>query len=123
MQIQVNTDRNIEGHEKLSEWVSATVEDALDRFSDHITRVEVHLSDENGSKKGEEDKRCLMEARLKGRQPIAVTHDAANLDQAVHGAAEKLSRSIESTRGRLNDHHPRNRQPLPAETEELPDEE
>lgn len=103
MHIQVNTDRNIEGHEKLATWVSGTVEDVLGRFSEHITRVEVHLSDENAGKKGEHDKRCMMEARLKGRQPIAVTHEAASVDQAVNGAVDKLSRSIESTRGRLND--------------------
>jgi ribosome-associated translation inhibitor RaiA len=103
MHIQINTDRNIEGREKLAAWVSGTVEDALGRFSEQITRVEVHLSDENSSKSGPNDKRCMMEARLKGRQPIAVTHEAGNLDQAVQGAADKLSRSIESARGRLND--------------------
>jgi ribosome-associated translation inhibitor RaiA len=81
------------------------VESALNRFSDHITRVEVHLSDENSEKKGgEHDMRCVMEARLEGRQPIAVTHQAATVDEAVDGAADKLTRLIESTLGRLRDH-------------------
>jgi len=66
--------------------------------------VEVHLSDENSDRKGgNDDMRCVMEARLEGRQPIAVTDQAATLDQAVRGDANKLARLIESTLGRLRD--------------------
>jgi hypothetical protein len=101
MQVQVNTDRHIEGREALATRVEAAVETALGRFRDEVTRVEVHLSDENSHKGGPNDKRCLMEARLAGRQPTAVTHSAPTVDQAVRGAAEKLARSIESTLGRL----------------------
>ena len=104
MQIQINTDSNIEGREKLADHVKGVVEGALGRFREQITRVEVHLSDENGHKSGQDDKRCMMEARIEGRQPTAVTHQAANLDQAINGAADKLQRSIESTLGRLHDH-------------------
>jgi ribosome-associated translation inhibitor RaiA len=103
MQIQVNTDSNIEGREKLTDHVRSVVESALNRFNDRITRVEVHLSDQNGGKSGQDDMRCMMEARLKGRQPTAVTHDAATLDQAVDGAADRIQRSIESALGRLRD--------------------
>jgi len=42
MQIQVSTDANIECHEALTTQTSSVVESALSRFSDHITRVEVH---------------------------------------------------------------------------------
>lgn len=103
MHIQINTDHNIAGREELAIHVKGVVEAALGRFSDRITRVEVHLSDQNGDKSGQDDKRCMVEARLEGRQPIAVTHQAASLDDAVEGAAEKLKRSLESTLGRLND--------------------
>ena len=102
MQIQINSGHNIEVHEALAAEISGVVERALSRFSDHITRVEVHLSGEDSDKKvGHDDMRCMMEARLEGRQPIAVTHQAATLDQAVDGAADKLHRLIESTLGRL----------------------
>ena len=112
MQIQINTDRNIEGREALAAQVSGVVESALSRISDHITRVEVHLSDENSEKKGgNEDMRCMIEARLEGRQPIAVTHQAATLDHAVDGAADKLTRLIESTLGRLRDQKSRRTDP------------
>lgn len=105
MQIQINTDRNIAGREKLTAHFKAVLKDALSRFSGQITRVEVHLSDENSHKtSGLDDKRCVLEARLKGLQPIAVTHQAATLDQAVDGAAEKLKKSLESTLGRLHNH-------------------
>ena len=122
MQIQINTDRNIAGHEALGAQVSGVVENALSRISDHITRVEVHLSDENSDKKGGNDNmRCVIEARLEGRQPIAVTHQAATLDQAVDGAAGKLSRLIESTLGRLRDQKSRRTDPPPPGSK-LPEE-
>ena len=106
MKVLINTDRNIEGHEALAAEVSGVVESALSRFSDVITRVEVHLSDENSDKNGgNDDIRCMMEARLEGRQPAAVTHQAATLHEAVDGAAEKLAASLESTLGRLRDRH------------------
>ena len=104
MKIQLNTDVRIEGTEALAAQVSATVEQALERFSAHITRVEVHLSDENGDKSGPHDQRCMMEARLEGRQPVAVTDHAATLEQAVQGAAQKLAHLLDSTLGRLHEH-------------------
>lgn len=107
MKIQVNTDHNVEGHEALIHWVESEVRHTLDRFNDHITRVEVHLSDENSGKTGGNDKRCLMEARLSAHQPIAVSHHAGSLNEAFSGAAEKLKRSLESILGRLKDHHAR----------------
>ena len=103
MQININTDHNIAGNAALNAQISSEVESALSLFSDHITHVEVHLSDENSSKHGQEDKRCMMEVRLEGRQPAAVTCHAATVDLAIEGAAEKLAGLIESTLGRLHD--------------------
>lgn len=104
MQIQINTDTNIEGREELASHVKRVVESALRRLSDPITRVEVHLSDHNSDKTGQDDKRCMMEVRIEGRQPAAVTHAAGTLEQAIDGAAEKLKLSIESTLERLHGH-------------------
>ncbi len=104
MKIQINTDVHIDGTEALAAQVRATVEQALERFSEHVTRVEVHLGDENGGKSGQQDQRCMMEARLQGRQPVAVTDHAPSLEQAVNGAAQKLVRLLDSTLGRLHDH-------------------
>lgn len=101
MQIQVNTDRNIEGTDELAAQVNSAVENALSRYSDQVTQVEVHLSDENSNKKGgNDDIRCLIQAHLAGSLPTAVSHQAATVDEAVEGAAGKLARSFESTIGR-----------------------
>jgi ribosome-associated translation inhibitor RaiA len=102
MHVQINSDSNIEGTEEVAAHVKGVVTYAMSRFSDRITRIEVHLSEENGDKSGQRDKRCMMEARLAGRQPTVVTHQAASLDEAVDGAADKLKRSIESTLERLD---------------------
>ncbi|OYY60898.1 MAG: ribosomal subunit interface protein [Burkholderiales bacterium 28-67-8] len=97
MKIQLNTDVHIDGTEALAAQVTATLDHALDRFSEHVTRVEVHLSDENGGKSGQHDKRCMLEARLEGRQPVAVTEHAATIEQAVQGAVQKLAHLLDST--------------------------
>jgi ribosome-associated translation inhibitor RaiA len=116
MRIQLNTDRNIDGDDRLTVVVSGIVETALARSSDQVTRVEVHLSDQNSGKKGgDDDMRCLMEARLEGQNPIAVTHDAATIAQAVDGAAAKLSRKIDSNLGKLREKRSRNGNALSAE--------
>jgi ribosome-associated translation inhibitor RaiA len=111
LKIQINTDGNIEGDERLAAQVKRTVESALGRNSDHITRVEVHMSDVNSHKSGYDDKRCMMEASIKGHHPISVTDRAATMDQAVDGAADKLTSLIESTLGRQR--HKRNRRTDP----------
>ena len=118
MQIQINTGHNIEVHEALAAEISVAVESALSRFSDRITRVEVHLSDENSDKKvGHDTMCCMMEARLEGRQPIAVTHHATTLDEAVDGAADKLARLIEHTLGRQREQQSHRTDPDPSQPE------
>ena len=116
MQIQVNTDSNIQSSDTLIASVTSEVEGSLERFDEWLTHVSVYLRDENSDKKGGDDEmRCMMEARIEGRQPIAVTHQAASLDQAVDGAADKLTRLIESTLGRLRDQKRRRTDPTSGE--------
>jgi ribosome-associated translation inhibitor RaiA len=100
MQILVNSDNHIKGTESLTERVESIVTAAIDRFADRITRVEVHLNDVNGPKSGDRDKRCMMEARVGGMAPIAVTDEAGSMLQAIDGAAGKLQRALESALGR-----------------------
>ncbi|HQB37526.1 MAG TPA: hypothetical protein PLI41_08285 [Bacteroidales bacterium] len=45
MIIQLNSDKNIQGGEKFEAYVSRKINSSLRRFSDRITRIEVHLSD------------------------------------------------------------------------------
>jgi len=101
--VQVNTDDNIEGREQLIQRVEADIRDSLARFSAQITRIEIHLSDENAGKSGSNDKRCLIEARLAGRKPEAVSHEGGSIEVALNGAIGKLRRALESTLGQLTD--------------------
>lgn len=104
MKIQLNTDVHTEGTEALAAWVRTTLEHSLARYDEHLSRVEVHLSDENGAKGGPQDQRCLLEARLEGRQPMVVTARAATLEKALQGAVHKLTRRLEGAIGRLHEH-------------------
>ena len=103
MQVQVHTDSSLKSNAILTQTVEEAVENAVRRWTPRITRVEAHLSDINGHKGGADDKRCLLEARIGGLQPIAVTHQAGTLREAVDGAAEKLRKILENTISRLSD--------------------
>lgn len=103
MHIQINTDHNIQGREALAGRLTGVVAKSLDRVAEHITRVEVHLSIESGGRSGQSDKRCVMEARMEGMQPIAVTDQAGSIDQAVDGAAAKLLGMIDGKLERQRD--------------------
>ncbi len=104
MIIQINTDTNVSGKENRNASLNAMLTEGLSRFSDQITRLEVHLSDEDGNKDGLNDIRCMLEARLKGRPPVAVTNQANSGDQAVKGAMEKLTNALTTSLGRLRNY-------------------
>jgi ribosome-associated translation inhibitor RaiA len=96
MQVQLNSDKNIVGSPGLQEYVQNTLEQELKYLTKEITRVEVHLNDENSAKNGAADKRCLLEARVAGMQPISVEGRAPSLDLAINGAAEQLARAVKN---------------------------
>jgi ribosomal subunit interface protein len=103
MNIQVNTDHNIEGSAELNSYVQSSLAEAFARFKVAITRIEVHLSDENAGKTGGNDKRCLLEARISHHQPIVVSHHADTIHQAIEMASDKLLRALDSMAGKLTD--------------------
>jgi ribosome-associated translation inhibitor RaiA len=95
MHIQLNTDKNIQGDERLLEFTEDAIKGTLARFDDRVTRVEVHFADENGSEKhAADDKRCTLEARIAGHQPVAATHHAATVRDALTGAIHKLEKLL-----------------------------
>ena len=107
MQVQVNTDDHIHGGESLAQWITDESKSRLSRFQDHITRLEVFLSDLDAGKSGANDKRCRIEARVTGRQPITVTDEADKMANAFIGAADKLARALDTDLGRAKDRHGR----------------
>ncbi len=81
--------------------VEKCVTKAMRNFGERVTRVEVHLKDIN-AKKGGVDKRCLLEARLAGQNPITAEHESDDLYLAISGAAEKLENAVRHRLGRLD---------------------
>ena len=73
MLVRVTSDNHIRRHETFTRDVEESVESKLRRFAPQLTRVEVHLADENSSKHSDNDKTCTLEARLAGLQPLAAT--------------------------------------------------
>lgn len=102
MQIQVNTDSNVEGNADLVRLVEGKVNRGLSRFRDRLTRVEVHLGDESAGTSSADDMRCTIEARPAGQPPVAVTHHADSLGEAYRGAVQKLAAVLESKFSRLD---------------------
>ncbi len=104
MTIQFNADNNLTVHESFRDKLDEMLNIELNRFDEFITRLEVHLSDENGGKPGQDDKKCLLEARVKGKDPIAVTAYAANYELAVADAAEKLKKALDKMVDKMQSH-------------------
>lgn len=96
MMIQLNTDNNITGREELQASVESRIKETLGRFDDHITRIEVHFKDENGQKKGVDDIRCALEARLENKEPIIVSNTADSVELALNGAISKMKKVLDS---------------------------
>lgn len=101
MVIQIHTDKNIDSSEAMQAYFSKYIEDYFSIESEQLTRIDAFLKDENAEKSGPDDKRCLIEIRPSGLQPIAVTHYAATVKEAFEGAVEKASHALNNVLGKL----------------------
>lgn len=81
---------NMEPTPAIEEHIESRVNTAMRRFTERVTRVEVHVADLNAHKHGPEDKRVVLEARPAGMDPITVESRGADLYQTVRQAASKL---------------------------------
>lgn len=104
MTIQFNTDNNTSASEEFRAPLVIMISEGLSRFSNQLSRLEVHLTDENGPKDGVNDKRCLIEARPEGMQPVAVTFHSDTYESSVEGAIEMLATSLDTIFRRVNKH-------------------
>lgn len=100
MQIQINAP-HATAPDQFNDFIEKRIEEVLQPFAEHLTRVEVHLNDLNAAKGGL-DKRCLMEARPRGLDPIAAEAVAVDDADAVKQALDKLKRALERRLGKLN---------------------
>lgn len=95
MNIEIRTDKNIKNSERLISYIRTSLNEKFQRHGEKITHFSVHISDENAAKGGEEDLRCMIEARPAGIKPVAVSHKATNIDAAIHGAVVRLKHSLD----------------------------
>lgn len=105
MKVQFNTDKTISGDARHHDFFISLIEDELERYQSHITRIEVHMSDETGIKEGRNDIQCLLEARIEGKQPITVSEKADTIELAIAGSIDKLKSILDKMLDKLQDHH------------------
>ncbi len=104
MMIQLNAGKILNVGETFGNELKDKISKKLQRLSEHITALEIHITDENGIKKGPNDIKCILEAHLKAMQSIVVTEKANTLEQSVNSAIDKLKDSLDSIIGRSRDH-------------------
>ena len=104
MQFQFNSDSSVMGTENVAERIEVVVRQKVARFEDRLTRLEVHVSDENARKGGNDDKTCMIEARPRSGKPIGVTAHAADVDSAARRAASTLAERLERIFGKEAKH-------------------
>ncbi|MCU0711337.1 MAG: HPF/RaiA family ribosome-associated protein [Pirellula sp.] len=104
MQILINTDNHINASDAFNEKVAELLRERFRRFDDRITRIEVHFNDENSSAKSYgNDKRCVLEVRMNGMNPLAVTANTSEVMSSLRSAIDKMRSQIDSTLGRLEE--------------------
>jgi len=102
MEIQFNTDSSVMGTENVAERIEAQLRQRLSRFEERLTRLEVHVGDNNGAKGGGDDKRCTVEARPRGGAPVTVTAEAGDVDEAARRAGTKMVSLLDSHFGKAD---------------------
>ncbi len=101
MKVQFNTDKTINGDADNQAYFSDMISKKLDRYDSHITRIEVHLSDENGKKDGSNDIKCLLEARFEGKQPVTVSAQEDTMIKAVAASIDKMKAALDTVLGKI----------------------
>jgi hypothetical protein len=100
MDVQVNSNTSVAVSARFVRFAKDETARVLDRFAASLTRVEVHLSDENSRKGGDADKRCAVEARPSRSRPITVTATAGTVETALSRALGKVRRALTTAFGR-----------------------
>lgn len=88
----------------LRAYVEHNLNEVLQHHAERLTRLEVHLKDQNSTRKNGIDKHCLIEARPRGMDPVTAEHDATEFRDAVHQAVLKLERVLQHRFGKRESH-------------------
>ncbi len=100
MIVQINTGNSVEGSAAMDASLEKLVRDRLSRFEDRLTRIEVHITDENGARDVGDDKKCVVEVRPTGLDPVKTTDHAPTIHQAASGALAKAMTAIDRAYGK-----------------------
>lgn len=103
MIITLNTDHNMQADKAFTTSLKATLLEKLEKYSHKIRKIEVHLTDENGRKKGEDDKRCLLEAHIDQMESTVSINHADTYEKSLAGAINNLKASLDKRLGRMKD--------------------
>ncbi len=104
MQFQFNSDSSVMGTQNVAERIENQLRQKLARFEDRLTRLEVHVGDDNARKGGADDKHCTIEARIRGEKPIGVTGNASDVDAAARIAGNTMAQRLERHFGKHEKH-------------------
>jgi putative sigma-54 modulation protein len=104
--------RTVEIDDSLHGFVEHQLILALGQVSSGIHCAIVRLYDLNGPR-GDMDKTCRIEVRLRSRRSLVVEHTDANLYTAINRAADRAGRAVVQVKGRFRRHRKGN---MPAES-------
>jgi ribosomal subunit interface protein len=94
--VQINS-RGMTTTAAIDQHINDQIEQHLGRFLKRLTRIEVHLADENEPNRDTgNDKKCLIEARPAGRDPLVAEHTCGDMYEAIDEAINKLGRVLTS---------------------------
>jgi hypothetical protein len=97
MKVQINTDKNIEGNERLEDYYTEELKKEFSHFDYKITRIEVHFSEETDKQFAADNKRCLLEFRLEKMDPLVVTAYSQTIEKAFDAAVIKATKVLITT--------------------------
>lgn len=90
MEIIINSDHNVETTAEFKNYFEGELEKKLKRFEAYITRYEVFFSDESSNKDTINDHKCVIEARVKGKNPERVSANGDTTKKAFDSAVDKI---------------------------------
>lgn len=93
MNINIHT-QNFTLTPAIREQTHTRLSSALNRFTDQICQIDVHMQDVNGHAKGGEDKRVLINVRPFGITPIVVETVSDDLYKAIAIASKRSKRAL-----------------------------
>ncbi len=96
--------QNIDHSDAVDDHVTTHLQDRLARFAERLTRVEVHLGDDNAHKAGPNDKRCMIEARAAHHEPLIAEAHHGDLYAAINEATNKIMRVLDKKFSKASSH-------------------